>query len=217
MGSEGDKKSGHFITIEGSEGSGKTTCIQFIQQWLADKKINFIVTREPGGTPVAEQLRQTLLDPEQTEKIDDMTELLVIFAARRQHLCHVIQPALAQNKVVICDRFTDSTWAYQGGGRQMDPQWIGQLETMVQGDLKPDMTIFLDVPVALGLKRAEKRSIPDRFEQEHIAFFHRVREAYLRCAEQFKSRYKVIDASRPVEQINHSLIQLLSVQLSQEL
>lgn len=217
MESTGDKKTGgHFITVEGSEGSGKTTCIQFIQQWLVEKKFDFIVTREPGGTRVAEQLRDILLDPEIPEKIDDITELLIIFAARRQHLYHVIQPALTQNKVVICDRFTDTTWAYQGGGRQINPIWISQLETMVQGFLRPDMTIFLDVPVKLGLKRAKKRSPPDRFEQEHITFFHRIREAYLDRARKFKAQYKVIDSSKSVDHIHHELIQLLSDKLTQE-
>ncbi|MCY4329446.1 MAG: dTMP kinase [Endozoicomonadaceae bacterium] len=217
MQNRGDKKGGgYFITVEGSEGSGKTTCIQFIQQWLVDKKIDFITTREPGGTGLGEQLRDILLDPNHKEKIDEMAELLIIFASRRHHLSPVIKPALQQNKVVVCDRFTDSTWAYQGGGRQMNPVWIGQLEQMVQNHLRPDLTIFLDVPVTLGLQRAKKRSTPDRFEQEDIVFFQRIREAYLKRAEEFKQQYKVIDASQSVEQIHHAVIALLSGKLNQE-
>ena len=196
---------GFFITVEGSEGSGKTTSLNFISDWLTDNGIDFIQTREPGGTPLAEQIRNMLLYPEFDEVIDDATELLMVFAARAQHLRHVIKPALLAGKVVVCDRFTDTTWAYQGGGRQMKSEWIAQLETMVQGDIRPDMTLFLDVPVDIGLKRAGQRSAPDRFEKEHIQFFERIRAAYQKRAELLDKQYVVIDSSQTVDRVNEAL------------
>ena len=209
-----DKKSGFFITVEGSEGSGKTTSLNFIRGWLQKKQIDFIVTREPGGTPLAENIREMLLHSHD-EMIPSSTELLLIFAARAQHLHHVILPALKQGKVVVCDRFTDTTWAYQGGGRQMKKEWIAQLESMVQGELRPDMTLFLDVPVALGLRRAGERGKPDRFEKEREVFFERVRSVYLERAGEYPSQYRIIDASENIEKVNHALGQVLAVSLKQ--
>lgn len=210
---EGKVHQGCFITVEGSEGSGKTTSLNFISHWLTERNVDFILTREPGGTPLAEQIRQILLHPQGGEVIDDAAELLMVFAARAQHLRHVIKPALAAGRIVVCDRFTDTTWAYQGGGRQMNVEWIAQLEAMVQGELRPDMTLFLDVPVDIGLQRASQRSEPDRFEREAIDFFERIRSAYQQRAKQFDEQYVVIDSSQVIENVNQALDRALSEHL----
>ena len=186
--------SGKFITIEGVEGVGKTTNINFIEQYLKQAGKEFILTREPGGTIIGEKIRELLLDAKQAHIVDD-TELLMMFAARAQHLAEVIKPALAENKWVICDRFTDATYAYQGGGRGIAHERIAQLEQWVQGELRPDATLLLDLPVQQGLDRASQRSEPDRFEQEKVEFFERVRQAYLDMARAESQRYRVIDAS----------------------
>jgi dTMP kinase len=189
---------GKFITIEGTEGVGKTTNISFIKQWLDDNGISFINTREPGGTPLAEEIRQVLLS-NRDEKVCSKAELLMMFAGRAQHIDQVIEPQLAQSNWVLCDRFTDATYAYQGAGREMGDDLIQSLETMVQGDMRPDLTLVLDVPVELGLERAGKRSEPDRFELEKTDFFNRVRQAYLSMATNNPHRYKIIDASQTLE------------------
>lgn len=189
---------GKFITIEGTEGVGKTTNIAFIKQWLDDNGISFINTREPGGTPLAEEIRQVLLS-NRDEKVCSKAELLMMFAGRAQHIDQVIEPQLAQGNWVLCDRFTDATYAYQGAGREMGDDLIQSLETMVQGDMRPDLTLVLDVPVELGLERAGKRSEPDRFELEKTDFFNRVRQAYLSMATNNPQRYKIIDASQTLE------------------
>jgi len=165
---------GKFITIEGTEGVGKTTNIQFIQDWMDSKKLTYGCTREPGGTPLAEQLRELLLAPRE-ESVCNTAELLMVFAARAQHLNQVIEPMLAEGAWVLCDRFTDATYAYQGAGRHMRDDLIRELELMVQGSLQPDLTLILDIPVQIGLARASERSAPDRFEQEQVEFFERVR------------------------------------------
>jgi len=182
-----------FITIEGVEGVGKTTNIQFITAQLEKAKIPFIVTREPGGTPVAELIRQLLLT-KRDEHICELTELLLIFAARAQHIHYVIAPALREGKWVVCDRFTDATYAYQGGGRGLSMEKIAALETMVQGELRPDITYILDLAPEIGLHRARQRGELDRFEQEKIEFFNRVRAAYLARASRDPERCVVIDA-----------------------
>ena len=189
---------GKFITIEGTEGVGKTTNIAFIKQWLDDNGISFINTREPGGTPLAEEIRQVLLS-NRDEEVCSKAELLMMFAGRAQHIDQVIEPQLAQGNWVLCDRFTDATYAYQGAGREMGDDLIQSLETMVQGDMRPDLTLVLDVPVELGLERAGKRSEPDRFELEKTDFFNRVRQAYLSMATHNPQRYKIIDASQTLE------------------
>ena len=189
---------GKFITIEGTEGVGKTTNIAFIKQWLDDNGISFINTREPGGTPLAEEIRQVLLS-NRDEEVCSKAELLMMFAGRAQHIDQVIEPQLAQGNWVLCDRFTDATYAYQGAGREMGDDLIQSLETMVQGDMRPDLTLVLDVPVELGLERAGKRSEPDRFELEKTDFFNRVRQAYLSMATNNPQRYKIIDASQTLE------------------
>lgn len=188
---------GQFITIEGTEGVGKSTNIAFITQYLKEKNIPLVVTREPGGTPLAEQIRGLLLE-NRDEKMDETAELLLVFAARAQHLKAVILPALQAGSWVLCDRFTDATYAYQGGGRGLDTQLIAQLENCVQADLRPDLTLLLDIDVKEGLARAGQRGKLDRFELEHIEFFENVRAAYLQMAEQYSDRYAVINAAQSI-------------------
>jgi len=191
---------GRFITIEGIEGVGKTTNINSIRDYLEIKGIRHILSREPGGTELAEQIRQLLLTPRE-EKMSDMAELLLVFAARAQHLDTLVRPALEQGTWVVCDRFTDATYAYQGGGRGLDNRAIATLESLVQGSLRPDLTIILDIDPVVGLTRARQRGEPDRFEQEALEFFGRVRAVYLRRAEQDPSRYLIVDAGQTLEQV----------------
>lgn len=202
-------ETGFFITVEGTEGVGKSTNIAFIQQLLAEQGKKLLVTREPGGTPLAEEIRAMLLSQRQ-EPVANDAELLLVFAARAQHLAQTIKPALAQGKWVLSDRFTDATFAYQGAGRGLDWQRIAQLEQFVQGDLRPDLTLLLDLPVEVGMARASARSAPDRFETEKQAFFERVRAGYLRRVQEEPSRFAVIDASAPLgnvqQQIKDALI-----------
>lgn len=189
-----------FITIEGVEGVGKTTNIHFITSLLEAANIPYIVTREPGGTPLAELIRQLLLQ-KRNEHICELTELLLIFAARAQHIHHVIAPALQAGKWVVCDRFTDATYAYQGGGRGLSMSTIETLEAMVQGELRPDITYILDLAPEIGLLRARQRGELDRFELEKVEFFNRVRKAYLMRASKEPERCVVIDAATPLESV----------------
>lgn len=200
---------GKFLTIEGTEGVGKTTNIEFIKQWLDGNQISFVSTREPGGTPLAEEIREVLLC-NRDEKVCSKAELLMMFAGRAQHIDQVIEPHLARGNWVLCDRFTDATYAYQGAGREMGSELIAQLETMVQGSMRPDLTLILDVPVELGLERAGKRSEPDRFELEKNDFFNRVRQTYLRMAENNPQRYKIIDASLSLDDVQQQIADNLS-------
>lgn len=200
---------GRFITIEGTEGVGKTTNIAFIKQWLDDNKISFVSTREPGGTPLAEEIRQLLLSNRE-EQVCSKAELLMMFAGRAQHIDKVIEPELENGHWVLCDRFTDATYAYQGAGREMGDELIASLETMVQGSMRPDLTLLLDVPVELGLERAGKRSQPDRFELEKTDFFNRVRQAYLTMAKNNPQRYKIIDASQALEDVQQQISNTLN-------
>ena len=195
---------GQFITVEGIEGVGKTTNIGFIHQQLLAAGKDVLVTREPGGTSLGEAIRGLLLDPEYTG-MDSTCELQLMFAARAEHLARVIRPALEKGQWVLCDRFTDATYAYQGGGRGIDTGVIARLEALVQGDFRPDVTLLLDVPVEVGLARAGQRGDLDRFEQEKVEFFERVRQAYLDMARQYAARYRVIDASQPLEQVQQQL------------
>ena len=199
---------GKFITIEGTEGVGKTTNIEFIQSWMNSKKLTFGTTREPGGTPLAEQLRELLLAPRE-ETVCNTAELLMMFAARAQHLNQVIEPMLSEGAWVLCDRFTDATYAYQGAGRHMRDDLIRDLELMVQGSLQPDLTLILDIPVQVGLARASERSAPDRFEQELIEFFERVRNRYLQIAQDNPQRCVVIDASRSLDGVQSQISDVL--------
>lgn len=199
---------GRFITLEGSEGSGKSTNLAFIHQHLQRSGIDVVLTREPGGTPLGEAIRDLLLDHRNGTMAGD-TELLLMFAARAQHIHELILPALRAGKWVLCDRFTDATYAYQGSGRGIDDARIAQLETWVQGDLRPDLTFFLDLPVAQGLARAGERSTPDRFEREQIDFFERVRDGYLTLASRAPERYRLVDASLSLDAVQSQLKSLL--------
>jgi dTMP kinase len=195
---------GKFITIEGTEGVGKTTNMAFVQDYLQQQGIDLLVTREPGGTPLAEQLRELLL-AKRDERVDPTAELLMVFAARAQHLNSVIKPALAAGQWVLCDRFTDATYAYQGAGRSLPVDTIAKLEQLVQGELRPDMTFILDIDVKLGLERAGRRGELDRFETEEIGFFERVRTMYQQRAAADPDRYRVIDAGQPLEKVQQDL------------
>jgi len=197
-----------FITLEGSEGSGKSTNLTHIRNYLQQQGITLIETREPGGTPVGEAIRSLLLDSRNTSMVSD-TELLLMFAARAQHLAELIIPALERGEWVLCDRFTDATYAYQGWGRGISQQRIAELETWVQGSLRPDYTLYLDVPVEVGLARASARGEPDRFEREKTEFFERVRDGYLEQARRESERYRIIDASRPLAEVQSHLEQVL--------
>ncbi len=203
---------GKFITIEGGEGVGKSTNIQLITRRLEQAGIPFVLTREPGGTPLAETIRGVLLETRE-EPMAEMTELLLIFAARAQHLARVIVPALEAGKWVVCDRFTDATYAYQGGGRGLSKAAISELETLVQGLLRPDLTYLLDLAPAVGLERASKRASLDRFEQEKVEFFERVRHTYLERAQQDAQRCVVIDAGQALEDVQASLLRHLETLL----
>jgi dTMP kinase len=200
---------GKFITVEGIEGVGKTTNIDFIHQQLQAAGRDVVLTREPGGTPLAEAIRGLLLDPAYTG-MDSTCELQLMFAARAEHLARVVWPALEQGQWVLCDRFTDATYAYQGGGRGIDSGVIARLEELVQGDFRPDLTLLLDVPVEIGLARASKRGALDRFEQEKVAFFERVRNTYLEMAQRSPDRYRVIDASLPLNDVQNQIAAILS-------
>ncbi|MBA1261736.1 dTMP kinase [Stutzerimonas sp. NM35] len=199
---------GCFITLEGPEGAGKSTNREFIAEYLRERGIDVVLTREPGGTPLAERIREILLVPADEPMASD-TELLLVFAARAQHIQQVIRPALARGAVVLCDRFTDATYAYQGGGRGLPLQRIEQLENFVQGELRPDLTLIFDLPVEIGLSRAAARGRLDRFEQEGLGFFEAVRNAYLERARQAPARYRVIDAGQPLAAVQRDLQALL--------
>lgn len=199
---------GKFITIEGSEGAGKSTNIHYIQNYLRQKNIAFVLTREPGGTPIAEKIRDLLLDKSHTHLCHD-AELLLMFAARAQHLNELIIPSLEAGKWVISDRFTDASYAYQGGGRGLSWQKIAQLEQWVQGDLRPDATILLDIPVDEGMQRVRDRGETDRFEQEQLSFFKRIREAYLRLAEENPQRFHIINTLPAIEEVHKQLHQVM--------
>ena len=202
-------RAGVFITLEGIEGVGKSTHALYIRERLEQHGYQTLLTREPGGTKTGEAIRDILLHAT-SSPINNLTELLLIFSARAQHLQEIIIPALKANKVVICDRFTDATYAYQGGGRAIDRQQIQILEALVQEGLKPDLTILLDSPVEVGLGRANHRSKADRFESETVNFFQRVRQEYLALAGSEPERILVIDANRPLQQIQQDINSILA-------
>ena len=190
-----------FITFEGIEGVGKTTQAQQAFDLLAAQHPGkVVITREPGGTRSGEAIRNIMLQAG-NNGIDGMTEMLLVFAARRLHLREVIEPALEAGKIVLCDRFTDATFAYQGGGRGVDDKLVARLQDMVQGALRPDLTLLLDAPVETGLARISGRSRPDRMEAETISFFQRVRRKYLDLSERYPERIRVIDAAREADEI----------------
>ncbi|MGV8844532.1 MAG: dTMP kinase [Pseudomonas sp.] len=199
---------GLFITLEGPEGGGKSTNRDYLAARLREQGVELLLSREPGGTPLAERVRELLLSPSAEPMAAD-TELLLVFAARAQHLAEVIRPALARGAVVLCDRFTDATYAYQGGGRGVAEARIAQLETFVQGELRPDLCLVFDLPVDVGLARAAARGRLDRFEREGLAFFEAVRQTYLRRAAVEPARYRIVDAAQPLEQVQRALDALL--------
>jgi dTMP kinase len=199
---------GKFITLEGIEGAGKTTQLHFIRQLLEGWGQRVVTTREPGGTNLGEEIRDLLLDHRHIGMAED-SELLLMFAARAEHLARRIKPALQSGAWVLCDRFTDATYAYQGGGRGVAWERIAALETWVQGPLRPDQTLILDLPVEAGLMRAGGRSEPDRFEKETKAFFEAVRAAYLRIARREPERVQLIDAALPPARVSARIEQVM--------
>lgn len=202
---------GRFVTVEGIEGVGKTTQVSLVARALADRGVAQVVTREPGGTPLAESIRDLVLRAGE-ESLPPVAELLLMFAARAVHLANYIEPHLKAGRWVICDRFTDATYAYQGAGRGMSEEIIGNLETWVQGPRRPDLTLLLDVPVNVGLQRAQERDAGktrDRFELERREFFERVRAGYLARARAAPERIVVIDASRSVAEVGARIMTVL--------
>lgn len=203
---------GFFITIEGIEGAGKSTQLAYIRSLIEAAGRRVIVTREPGGTRLGEQIRELVLKRDHVH-IGIDAEILLMFAARAQHLEEVIRPALAAGQVVLCDRFTDASYAYQGGGRNMQQARIAMLEQWVQGDLRPDLTLLLDLPVEAGLARAGQRGAADRFEQEQQEFFERVRAEYLARAKAEPRRIRVIDAGDTPEVVSSRIKTVLKERL----
>lgn len=198
----------YFITLEGIEGTGKSTAIKFIHRYLHQKNIPLILTREPGGTKIGDAIREVLLN-QYDEKMEGKTELLLMFASRAQNLAQVIRPALAEGNWVLSDRFTDASYAYQGGGRGLPEKYIAQLEQVVHADLQPDITFLLDAPVQVGKSRIKNRAVTDRIEQERQEFFERVRAAYLERAKKFPHRFRVIDASQSLSNVEQQISQVL--------
>jgi dTMP kinase len=197
-----------FITLEGIEGVGKSSNLEYIHSLLEAAGNECIVTREPGGTPLGESLRVLLLQHSDDQMSAD-AELLMMFAARAEHLKKVILPALEADKYVLCDRFTEATYAYQGGGRCIDVAKIAALETLVQGDRRPDLTIILDAPVEIGRVRAGKRSSPDRIEKEQDEFFELVRTTYQQLAINNSDRMCIVDATPDLSQVQNQILKHL--------
>ena len=191
-----------FITLEGGEGVGKTTNLAFIEEYLRGHGLEVVLTREPGGTPLGEKVRSLLLD---STHMDCRAELLLVFAARAQHIADVIRPALDAGHWVLCDRFTDASYAYQGGGRGIESSVIGFLERWVQQGVQPDLTLLLDASPEVGLARARNRATADRFESERLSFFENVRQAYLDRAAAQPQRIMRVDASGSLEEVQDEL------------
>ena len=198
---------GKFITVEGIDGAGKSTHLVWLSDRLRARGITLCQTREPGGTPLGEKLRALLLDKDQPMHLE--TETLLMFAARREHIERVIEPALARSEWVLCDRFTDATFAYQGAGRGVAREKLATLERWVQGNLQPDLTIVFDLPPAVGRARAGSIKTPDRFERENEAFFERVRDGYLQRAKEAPQRVRVVDASHSIGEVQTALAQIV--------
>ena len=199
---------GRFITVEGGEGAGKSTNLRLIEHCLQEEGIEFIATREPGGTSLGEEIRALLLE-HRDEPMSNTAELLLVFAARAEHLAKVILPALKTGRWVICDRFTDATYAYQGAARGMGDESVALLENFVQGTLRPDVTLLFDLPVSLGLTRAGRRGAADRFESEAQTFFEQVRTAYLERAKQNPERYRIVDAAQDLDHVHNQVRTIL--------
>ncbi len=201
-------KRGIFISIEGIEGVGKTTALEFIREQLDKKNIDYVMTREPGGTPIAEAVRCVLLN-HYDEKMSPDTELLLMFAGRSQNIAQVISPALQRGQWVVSDRFTDASFAYQGGGRGVAVTHIEELARWVQGDLCPDLTILLDAPATVGLSRVKSRGAKDRIEIEGVEFFERIRKTYLQLVEKNPQRFRVINSDQALEQVKQDILRAL--------
>jgi dTMP kinase len=199
-------KPGKFITFEGIDGAGKSTHISFVASLLHERGHTVLTTREPGGTPLGEQLRTLLLH----EKMHLETEALLMFAARREHLAQVIEPALARGDWVISDRFTDATFAYQGGGRQLERQKLETLEQWVHPHLQPDLTLLFDVPLDVARARLDRSRELDRFEQEKAEFFAATQAEYRRRAEEFSERFRLIDSSKPLNDVKQELERIIA-------
>lgn len=197
-----------FITLEGGEGVGKSTALSFIQHYFDEKNMSCVMTREPGGTKIGEAIRDILLH-HQAETVLPETEMLLLFAGRAQHIEHIIKPALNAGKIVISDRFTDASFAYQCGGRGIAKHYFEMLENWIQGDLVPDLTLLLDAPIEVGLARMESRGNKDRIEAEQIDFFQRVRQAYLMRAKQFPNRFVIIGANESLDSVQIQIKQAL--------
>lgn len=212
---EARAKRGRFITLEGSEGVGKTTNLGVIERFLREHDIDFLVTREPGGTALGERIRGVLLEvaADATEPpMNQMAELLLMFAARAQHVATVIEPALAEGRWVLSDRFTDASFAYQGAGRQMGESSVATLEALVQGDLRPDVTLYLDIDPEIAFKRIANREL-DRIEREERAFFHRVRDCYLSRAAAEPDRFAIVDAGQELAAVEQAVVASLANKL----
>jgi dTMP kinase len=199
---------GRFITLEGIEGVGKSTNLEYVAEWLRDQGKTVVVTREPGGTPVAEQIRSVILDSDRNE-LPPLSELLLMFAARAAHLEALVSPALARGEWVVCDRFTDSSFAYQGAGRGLPMETIALLDDQVLRGQRPDLTILLDLPLEESVRRRADRTHRDRFELEQDAFFARVRAGYLEIAERERDRVQLVDAGRPIEEVQAEIVVIL--------
>ncbi|HHL32045.1 MAG TPA: dTMP kinase [Oceanospirillales bacterium] len=202
-----NKSPGRFITLEGSEGAGKTTALKLICQILDSWGVEYICTREPGGEPTAEKIREILLH---SEHLHAKTELLLMFAARNEHIENVIKPALTKGIWVVSDRFVDASYAYQGGGRQLGFDTVKWMDTFIVADIQADFTLLMDIEPEIGLSRISSRGQADRIEQEGIAFFHRITKAYREKARSNAERYAVIDASQPIEQVVQLIKQAFS-------
>lgn len=197
-----------FITLDGIDGAGKTTQLNVIKEWFSQNQLPVVFTREPGSTPIGEQLRDLALNPKSS--LSPKAETLLMFTSRQQHLDDVVYPNLAQNVHVVCDRFTDSTFAYQGGGRGVPHEKIAEIERWVQGDLQPDLTIILDVPLEVALERIERSREKDRFEQEGSGFYAAVRDVYLQRAASNPQRYVVINSNRDKEIVKQEIHAVLN-------
>ncbi len=197
-----------FITLEGIEGAGKSTVIDFIENFITSSGYDVVKTREPGGTAIGEQIREILLN-KNNDKLTDDTELLLIFAARAQHLSEIILPNLTSNKIVLCDRFIDASYAYQGAGRGIEQSKINLLENWVMPDIKPDLTFLLDLDPKIAFERRNKRSDADRFESEDIHFFEKIRQYYLERAENEPERFRVINSELSLEDVQEQIKNIL--------
>ena len=206
---------GRFITVEGGEGAGKSSCLGVVAKVLQAAGVEVVTTREPGGTRLGERVRAILLDAAEVAMVPE-TELLLMFAARAQHLRELIEPALERGQWVLCDRFTDASYAYQGGGRGIPVARIDSLESWIQGQLRPDLTLLLDVPAREGLARATRGRRADRFEREQAAFYERVRAAYLQRAKAEPQRVRIVDAGQPLPAVRAAIGEIVRQFISEQ-